>query len=174
MTVIQKKKNSGKAIVMPISGSMCRKHSAKLEWALREFITSNEGDYYDDELDEKGVLTSYFRLKNNICVEQRIIISDVDYVCYTTLSVNFNPKNIELYKRICAFTNAINVTMKYGNFEVDITTGDIRFRTYYAPDNKVCSKSLHRMLGTPLDVINKFGDMFVEMIKHQKVSEVKI
>ena len=70
-----------KVITLPISGSMHIGHSKKLEWAIRDFITMCDGSYYDDEID-KGIIKSYFRLKNDICVEQKVQIRKEDYICY--------------------------------------------------------------------------------------------
>ena len=64
---------SKNVITLPISGSMVISHSKKLEWALRDFITSTGGSYYDDEI-SNGIIALYFKLDNEICVEQKIHI----------------------------------------------------------------------------------------------------
>ena len=87
---------SEKVITLPVSGSMRISHSKKLEWALRDYITSAGMSYYDDEI-SNGIIALYFKLDNEIYVEQKVHIRQEDYLCYTTLAFNTNPsrkKNI--------------------------------------------------------------------------------
>lgn len=145
-------------------GSMAMpKHSKRLEMALRNFITSMDGHYYDEELN-KGILSLYFRLDNDICIEQKVKIRQNDYICYTTLSIHIIPDNEERLLYYIALANNINMELDYGNFEVDTITGDIRFRTYYEPIDIVRMEALDKLLGYPRHIINKHGQLFINVI----------
>lgn len=145
-------------------GSMVMpKHSKKLEMALRNFIASMDGHYYDDEL-HKGILTSYFRLDNEICVEQKVHIRQTDYICHTILSIHAAPGNQQQILRSIAIANYINTELDYGNFEVDTTTGDIRFRTYYEPIDIVRMEAFDKLLGYSRYIINKYGHLFAKEV----------
>lgn len=148
----------GGAMAMP-------KHSKKLEMALRNFITSMDGHYYGDELN-KGILSSYFRMDNGICVEQKVQIRQTDYVCYAILSIHTTPDNKDQILRYIAIANNINMELDYGNFEVDTTTGDIRFRTYYAPIDIVRMEAFDKLLGYPRYIINKYGQWFFDNVQY--------
>ena len=146
-------------------GSMSMpKHSKKLEMALRNYITSMDDSYYDDELN-KGILAMYFRLDNEICVEQKVYIQQSDYVCYTTFSIHTTPENQKLLLHYITIANSINVELDYGNFEVDIRTGDIRFRTYYEPIDIVRMEAFDKLLGYPRHIINKYGQWFINAVQ---------
>lgn len=149
-----------KVITLPISGSMYIGHSKKLEWAIRDFITMCDGSYYDDEID-KGIIKSYFRLKNDICVEQKVQIRKEDYICYTTLSCHIDPNDKENVSKFVQMANSINLELDYGNFEIDFRTGDIRYKTVYEPDEKVYMEALDKLLGYPKRMIDKFGHCFL-------------
>ena len=154
-----------KKVIQIPGGSMAMpKHSKRLEMALRNFITSMDGDYYDDELN-KGILSSYFRLNNGICVEQKVQIRRIDYICHTILSVHTTPDNTEQLFRYIAIANNINMELDYGSFEVDTTTGDIRFRTYYEPIDIVRMEAFDKLLGYPRHIINKYGHYFINGIE---------
>lgn len=145
-------------------GSMAMpKHSKKLEMALRNFITSMDGHYYDDEF-HKGILASYFRLDNGICVEQKVHIRQTDYVCYTTLSVHTKPDNSQQILHYIRIANDINLELDCGSFEIDAETGDIRFRTYYEPIDIVRMEAFDKLLGYPNYIINKYGHLFTNKI----------
>lgn len=149
-------------IILPISGSMAMpKHSKRLEMALRNYITSIGGHYYDDQMN-KGILTSYFKLDHGICVEQKVYIRQAEYVCHTILSIHTTPENTEQMIRYIAIANNINTELDYGNFEVDTTTGDIRFRSYYEPIDIVRMEAFDKLLGYPRHVINEYGQYFLE------------
>ena len=151
-----------KNVIHVPGGSMAMpKHSKRLEMALRNFITSLDGHYYDDELN-KGILSSYFRLDNGICVEQKVHIRQTDYVCHTILSVHATPEDQDQILRCIVIANNINMELDYGNFEVDTTTGDICFRTYYEPIDIVRMEAFDKLLGYPRHIINKYGQYFLE------------
>ena len=143
-------------------------HSRKLEYAIRDFITKCGGSYYDDELNE-GVLTSYYQLNYEIAVEQKVIIRQVDYMCITTLSITlknddhmYGAKLLNLLVEL----NDINCYLDYGNFEYDMETGDIRFKSSYEPSNGIAySEDLDKLLGYPRFAINKYGERIARAIK---------
>lgn len=156
----------GNVLTLPISGSMYLGHSKKLEWLLRDFITSNGGTYYDDEI-ENGIISCYFRLDNEICVEQKVHIRKYDYMCHTTLSCSINPRDKETMAKYVQMANAINLELDNGHFEINFRTGDILFKSYYEPEDKVCSRGLFKLLVHPRRIINKFGHCFL-MLEDKK------
>lgn len=155
---------SKKVITLPISGSMVISHSKKLEWALRDFITSTGGSYYDDEI-SNGIVALYFKLDNEICVEQKVRIRYEDYICYTILSCYINPSQKENILKNIKIANKINCELDYGNFEIDEKTGDIIFKSVYEPDERVYMESLDKLIGYPRYIINKYGYRFLELKK---------
>ena len=162
---------SKKVITLPISGSIVISHSKKLEWALRDFITSTVGSYYDDEI-SNGIVTLYFKLDNEICVEQKVHIRQEDYVCYTTLSCYINPSQKEQLLKYIQISNAINRELDYGNFEIDEKSGDIIFKNVYEPDERVYMESLDKLIGYPRYIINKYGYRFLDVCKDGKNNEI--
>jgi len=153
---------SKKIITLPISGSMRIPHSKKLEWALRDFITSTGGSYYDDEI-LNGIISLYFKLDNEICVEQKVHIRQENYVCYTTLSCYINPEQKENILKCIQIANQINRELDYGNFEIDEKSGDIIFKNIYEPDERAYTESLDKLVGYPRYIINKYGCRFLEL-----------
>ena len=143
-------------------------HSRKLEYAIRDFITKCGGSYYDDELSE-GVLTCYYQLNYEIAVEQKVIIRQVDYMCITTLSITLKNDDhmygVKLLNLLVEL-NDINCYLDYGNFEYDMETGDIRFKSSYEPSNGIAySEDLDKLLGYPRFAINKYGERIARAIE---------
>ena len=143
-------------------------HSRKREYAIRDFITKCGGSYYDDELNE-GVLTSYYQLNYEIAVEQKVIIRQVDYMCITTLSITLKNDDhmygVKLLNLLVEL-NDINCYLDYGNFEYDMETGDIRFKSSYEPSNGIAySEDLDKLLGYPRFAISKYGERIARAIK---------
>lgn len=156
-----------KVLTLPVSGSMCSRHSKKLEWAIRNFISENIGTYYDDEI-KKGIISCYFRLDNEICVEQKVHIRKYDYVCYTTLSCHINPADKERVAKCIQIANAINLKIDYGHFEVNYKTGDILFKSCYEPEDVVSKRGMFKLLVHPRRVINKYGYCFLLLDKEKE------
>ena len=138
-------------------------YSKRLELALKNFMKSMDGGCYTFEAD-KGVLLSYFRLNNGICVEQMVQIRKTDYVCYTTLSIHTTPEKHNQRLRFLTTANHINLNLDYGSFEIDTETGDIRYRTYYEPIGPVRMEAFDRLLGYPRHIINKYGHLFKDLL----------
>ena len=143
----------------PYNKKINQSHSKKLEWALKDFIKSIGYAYYEDEI-ENGIIALYSKLNNGICVEQKIHIGIEDYVCYTNLSCFVSPKNKSAISHCKSVANAINTELNYGNFEILEDTGEIRYRTYYAPGDILYLESLDQLLGYPLHIINLYGTRF--------------
>ena len=150
----------GKVLTLSIYGSMNLSHSKKLECALKDFITANGGSYYDDEI-ESGIISCYFKLDNEICVEQKVHIRKYDYICYTTLSCHINPEGRENVARYVQMANTINLEIDYGHFEVNFRTGDILFKSCYEPDEKIYNRGFFKLLVHPRRMVNKFGHCFL-------------
>lgn len=143
-------------------------HSKKLEWIIRDFISQSGYGYYDDEI-SCGVLKNYFKLKNDICVEQEIIIREKDCLCYTTLSVALKEDDekysIRLFDLLVEI-NDINCLLDYGNFEYHMDSGDIRFKTCYEPnEGLICCEDLDKFLGYSHFAINKYGDRILKALE---------
>lgn len=142
-----------------IAAPAAQKHSKRLEMALRNFITSMGGQYYDDEL-AQGILSSYFQLNCGVSIEQKVHIRQTDYICYTTPALRLPTENSGGILQCIQLANRINNELDYGSFAVDPKAGSIRFRTYYEPVNAVNMESLDKLLGYPMYVIGKYIDVF--------------
>ncbi len=161
-----------KVITLPISGSMRISHCKKLECALRDFIKSTGGSYYDDEI-SNGLISLYFKLDNEICIEQKVHIRQEKYVCYTTLSCYINPSQKEQLIKYIKIANGINRELDYGNFEINEKTGDIIFKSVYEPDERVCMESLDKLIGYPRYIINKYGYRLFVACKGGKDNDIQ-
>lgn len=134
--------------------------STKLMFAIRDFISSHGCSYYDDEIDS-GIIANYFRLKNGICVEQRITVRQDDAVCITTLSCPVPTKDPRLLAWAIAVANDINQQIDTGCFFIDLGSGDIRFRSYFSPGNTIYTEDIDMFLGYPKQMIQKHGAYFL-------------
>lgn len=155
--------SKNKVITIPIEGSMRPRHSKKLEWALRDFLKQVDGFYYDDEI-HNGIICRYVKTKNDIALEQKVHIGLRSYVCYTTLSVYVNPSDTDLLKRVIMTANSINQKIDYGNFQINESTGDVIFRTYYEPDERVFMEGIDKMLGYPVMVVERYYNCLQELL----------
>ena len=136
-------------------------YSKKLENALRYFYNETGSQYYDEER-ENGIYYNYFRINEDICVQQKVIIKQEDYVCYTILSINAYNENIN---KFYSLINRLNSQIDYGNFEVDSKNNEIRFRTYYEPGDIIYMESIDKMLGYPLYVIEKYAEEILSCLR---------
>lgn len=138
--------------------------SKKLEMTLINFIIQQELTLYDDEAN-MGIYKIYFRLKSGICVQQAVTVGKEDYVCRTTLSCHTEKENKNTLTSLCILANTINCEIDYGSFEIDCNTGDIRYKTYLDPGNTIYDDDLSKLLGYPLDMIEKYGEAFLNVLK---------
>lgn len=134
--------------------------SNKLMYAIRDFIVSHGCSFYDDEI-STGIISNYFRLKNGICVEQKIAVRQEDAVCITTLSCPIPTKDQRLLAWALAVANDINQQIDDGCFLIDLETGDIRFRSFFSPGNAIYTEDIDMFLGYPKQMIQKHGAYFL-------------
>lgn len=88
----------------------------KNEWPYSSF---EEGNIYIDVIGENGAWTSY----------TKIIEEEYQFNFYSSLNNNIPKEKIE---KILNLITRINYGLKNGNFELDIDTGEIRFKTSVA------------------------------------------
>lgn len=138
--------------------------STELKYALREFAAGCGASCYEDETN-KNVLKCYSRLQNGLRVEQEIHIGASDYVCYTNLSGRVQDEDLDAVTALIRTANDVNRELRYGNFEVDSTTGSVRFRSYYEPTEQIRVEHLDRLLGEPLWAVETYAAKFLEEIK---------
>lgn len=130
----------------------CDRKLSKLEIAVLDFLTAHDTTYHIHGGFPK-MYTCYFRLDNAICIEQEIHIRDVDYLCYTNLSRNAKHLGSNWQEKILLNINKVNRTLDYGSFEVDLESGDVRYRTYFNPGNAIYWEDLDMFLGYPIQII---------------------
>lgn len=126
----------------------------KLELAVLDFLTAHDTTYHIHG-GRPGVYTCYFRLNETLCIEQEIHIRDQDYLCYTNLSRSAKHLGSNWQEKILHNINRINRTLDYGSFEVDLESGDIRYRTCFSPGNTIYWEDLDMFLGYPMQMVRR-------------------
>ena len=135
------------------------KRTAELKLALRNFLAGCGASCQEDE-NSKDILKCYSKLQNGMYVEQEIHVGEGDYLCYTNLSGRVDSEDTQALTTLILTANDINRELKYGNFEVDRTSGTVRFRSYYEPGNEIRLEELDRLLGEPFWAIETYGHAF--------------
>lgn len=139
---------------------LCDRKLGKLQIAVLDFLTAHDVTYHIHGGFPK-IYTCYFRLDDAICIEQEIHIRDVDFLCYINLSRNAKHLGSNWQEKILLNINKVNRTLDYGSFEVDLESGDIRYRTYFNPGNAVYWEDLDMFLGYPMQIIrNRYSELF--------------
>ncbi len=149
----------GEIKTLPISGGMRKPHSKKLEYALRDFLTSTGTSYYDDEM-YVGIIKFYYKLECGKSTEIAITIGDEDYTCSIKLA---NKISHNINDAIC-FANQLNLSLSYGNFEIT-TNGDVVFKTYYKPTSVISYDLIDYMIHSALKTINNYSSSLDEYFK---------
>lgn len=139
------------------------KRTNKLELSILDFLTAHDTTYHIQG-GCPGVYYCYFRLDETLCIEQEIYVRADDCLCYTNLSRNAKCLGSNWQEQILLRINNINRTLDYGNFEVDLESGDVRYRTYYNPGNMIYWEDLDMFLGYPMQVIrNRYPELFYSL-----------
>ena len=146
--------------IMSVPDASGVKRNADLKMALRSFLAQCGASCYEDE-NNKNVLKCYSRLQNGMCVEQEIHVGDTDYVCYTNLSGHVRVDESGAVTTLILAANEVNRELKYGNFEIDVKNGTIRFRSYYEPGPEIRMEDLDRLVGEPLWAIETYGSQIL-------------
>jgi hypothetical protein len=132
----------------------------KLELSVLDFLSVHDTTYHIHG-GRPGVYTCYFRIDEAVCIEQEIHIRDEDCLCYTNLSKSATHLGNNWQEKILHNINRINRTLDHGSFEVDMESGDIRYRTYFSPGNAVYWEDLDMFLGYPMQVIrHRYPELF--------------
>jgi hypothetical protein len=142
---------------------LCDRKLSELEIAVLDFLTAY-GITYHIHCGFPQMYTCYFQLNDSIGIEQEIHIRDEDCLCYTNLSRNAKQLGYNWQEKILFNINRINRTLDYGSFEVDLESGDIRYRTYFNSGNAICWESLDMFLGYPMQIIrSRYHELYTSL-----------
>lgn len=135
------------------------KHSNKLMWELKDFFAKHDSGYYDEKIDE-GILVIYYRLGNGICTKIKVQVREEDFVCTTVLGIALEDVLPDKEGDILKWCNNVNCELDYGNFQLQ--NGEMVYRTFFKPGSDDCYEGLDMLLGYPMQMIEKYGQSFLD------------
>lgn len=150
--------------------SESRPYCKKLLWFIQDFISQIGAAYYVDESDPTKIRL-YYRFKNDIAVEQEIIVREADCLCYTTLSITLRAVEEGYTTKLCDLLfqlNEINCALDYGNFEYCSGNGDIRFKTSFEPgEGIICYEDMDKFIYYSHFAVNKYGEVIRKVLNRE-------
>lgn len=143
------------------------RHSYNTELAscIANVMDTNGWNYHFVE--DKGIFCFTFELDSRLeSAAFTLHVQQTQYVLYATLPLAAPIDDPERLQRMCQFTVCANYGLPFGNFEMDMRDGELRFHTYadcddgVLPSDKIVCNGIH----ISLDVLERYSDAILEVL----------
>lgn len=137
-------------------------YSKKIAEVIEHFFDINKMEF--ESVNYKGVIKANVVINNNIKdVDMSVDVTSDGFTIISVLKVSADSRNIN---RIAEFIARANYGMRYGNFEVDYSDGEISYRTScYCGENNVPALDVVRLyVATTIIMLQKYGNALVDVL----------
>ena len=139
---------------------------------IKKFFKSNNWKYESEVLNEHTI----FRFG----VDTEIVIGNLDMlICvvesdYIVLAVLNNKAEKDKLPAVSEYLHRANYGLKNGNFELDYSDGEIRYKSYVNFRNSILSdKIITESIMMPIAMFTKYGNNLLETMVTGVVAEVQ-
>ena len=138
-------------------------YSNELATSLREILSAAGINATFEDRDEFGVFTIRMKLTCKLQSAQVMVLVREDNFSALALIPLTADENTRL--AVAEYLTRVNYNMRNGNFELNMETGEIRFKTYvHVGDGPVDKKAAHLAVMMPFLMLNRFGDGLLEVL----------
>ena len=136
---------------------MSQNYSKEIAAAVTERLNELGAHYAFDE--GNGVFNLNWTLKGKLRnVRLMLVVNEEDLECVVVSAVSADPEDAAIMANLTEFLTRANYGLKCGGFDMDMSDGEIRYRTYVdCRDGLPGPKAIERMLYTPLAMYDRYG-----------------
>lgn len=126
---------------------MVKSYSMKIASEINNFLLKNDWKFFFDE--ERGIFRFDLRLKNKMkTINYVIYIENEYYLVYAIAPIGANSDDYDMMTRMAEFICQANYGLTSGNFEFDMSDGEIRYKSYVncdgiIPTQEMIKESIH-------------------------------
>lgn len=138
-------------------------YSEAIAGTLRETFEQTHVHYEFKETGEAGIFTFGMKLNGKLQgVRVMALVREDDFSVLATSPIS---ADADSRLAVAEYLTRANFNMRNGNFELDMNSGDIRFKTYaHVGDGQLCLKSARLAVLIPLMMFDRYGDGLLEVI----------
>ena len=143
-------------------------YSLAIKEAIEQYLTNDEWNYEFDE--EREIIRCGINLRNRL-KECRIIV-DIDETKYLSIALISLNCDEELRVELSKLLTMINYGLLIGNFEMDFSDGEVRYKI--ATNCKDCIPSqsiIEDSMMIPAVMFEQFGDAILDVMFGYKTAE---
>ena len=139
-------------------------YSEDIVKAINTFLTEDNWNFYFDE--KHGVFQFGLRIKSKIKkVNYRIYVAENDYMVYAISPLGVDEDDERMLAAMAEFICRANYGLVNGNFELDMSDGEIRFKCFVDCDNITPSTEVIRnSIHYPAAMFKQYGSGIADII----------
>lgn len=136
-------------------------YSAQIANALISHFEDQEYRYEFDK--ERGIIRLNFKIQNKLNQVRFVLdIHDAFYVAYACINLNVDEAN---RKAVSEFFTRANFGLNFGNFELDMNDGEVRYKHTVDCDHcSLSSEMIERSLNIPIFMYQRYGDNMLKVM----------
>ena len=152
---------------------MARIYSQAIVQRLMEFFEKEKWRYRFDS--EEGVFYFGLNLEKRVNIQYALDVHGFSYITYGMSPFHGDPKDSEMMTQIARFLSMANYGLKYGNFEINMADGDIRYKCSVDCEDITLSDSVIKTsIHVPAIVFEQYSKGIVQIIFNNMTAEEAI
>lgn len=141
------------------------KYSTEIVNSIREFLEKDDWKFSFDS--EKGMFKFGVAVRNRLKnVKCRILVHEDCYTVYAVSPIGPDEDDRDMMNNMSEFICRANFGLRNGNFEMDFTDGEIKYKTFVNCGNDIipASKIIEESIYTPVAMFDKYGSGITDII----------
>lgn len=139
-------------------------YSSRIAEAINSYLESRDYTYAFNE--KSGVFNFGFRIDGRLRnLEYQISIRRTNYVVYASSSINADIEDKKMMSEMAQFVCWANYGLRRGNFELDMSDGEIRYKDYVdCEDRRVTFQMVRNSILIPAMMFERYSPGILDII----------
>lgn len=141
-----------------------KQYSKQIADIITGFLTDDDWNYSFDE--ERGLVRFNLSIKGKIkSIRYVIDIKEDEFVSYAIAPIGADNEDPRQMRKMAEFICRANYGLKNGNFELDFTDGEIRYKSFEDCENVLPSiEMVKNSIYIPSIMFERYGSGIIDMI----------
>ncbi len=150
---------------------MAKEYSREIVEKIRDFFEENDWNFQFEE--DTGLFRFGLNLNGKIrSIKYVVDVKKSDFAAFVFPQLNINPKDMQVTYHMLRFLCMVNYRLRDGNFDLDLSDGEIRYRAYVECENmEVSGEAIAAMISTVANAFETFGKGILQIMYADKTAE---
>jgi len=143
---------------------MAEKYSFQIAESIQQFL--EDDNWHFQFMEDEGMFRFNLQMNGRLRkIEYVLQVRENDYIVYAICPLNVDKDDPDVMQGVNEFLARVNYGTVNGNFEIDYSDGEVRYKTYVNCEDIILStKVIRDSIYIPATSFKQYGDGLVQMM----------